>query len=244
VLPVLRISDGCGNLDTFAWAEILALTAYPSNEVARREFATVVAFHWLVQAETEEDYTYLLGQLATSIPALLMARSLPEVMHGGHASTRAGAPYGELLLFLLSARACHKDYKPSITKGISILSERLQTTKAFASKRTLWRRWRQYKPVAHFHALNLLNRAEFDGEVSAENIPASAVLFVDDLLGYLSRAEKLRTLAEQFGIVKRGELWSVPADLCVPESDFLPPPLPAESLAALRTYRAAHSRKP
>ena len=50
-------------------------------------------------------------------------------------------------------------------------------------------------------------------------------------------------LAEQFGIVKRGELWSVPADLSVPESDFFPKPLSAPLLAALKDYRAPNSRK-
>lgn len=231
-------------MDPFAWSQILALTAYPDDEHARNEFATVLDFQILVDLEGEDGYVELLADLAPYIGSLLMCRSLPQVAAEGHANTEAGVPCGSLFLFLLSAHAHHRDYRLSLSQAVRVVSDLLQRgTDSRVSERTLWRAWSRFRPVAHLQAWHLIQKKKLHDSPTPEEMMAQATLFAEDLPRYLAHAERLRLLAEQYGIVEKGELWSVPSDLELPEIDFQPTPLSDAEMQGLRSTRAPHGRE-
>jgi hypothetical protein len=228
----------------------MARVAYPDNDDAQVEFSTVMLFQTIMAHQDLDNYEQLLDLAKPLIPNLLEARPLGEVLRAASESMADGWVAGRLLLFLIRAMTHHQELRPSVTKGIHVLLQKYRNTKnrkgadLFTGERTLWEKWRRYKPIAHFHAQiqHGILTGEYLQEPSRDTALAMANLASENFLEYLSRAESFRLLAERLRIVHPGELWSVPPDVELPSVEFEPGPLSDFELNALRTYRPPHAK--
>lgn len=240
-MATLPISDGSGNLTTFAWAFVLAVTAYPDNEEAQSELITVLACDLAFKHEGLPEYEEIFAGVKTFLPSLLHARPYEHVIKSMGEAIGEGWMAGRLLIFLLRAAAHHGELRPNVTKGVSVISQGYKNKRdgrgrhVYTSKRNVWENWQRYKSAAHFHAHFQLQL--MIAEAEGREPPTDPSDLTDKLDETIAAAESFRRLAEQYRFVVPGELWSAPSDLVLPELEFEPGPLAGAELDLLKRYK-------
>lgn len=243
-MPVLRISNGEGQLTEDAGSEILSAMLAPDDEDFRVRHRVVTDCFALFADAIERGETSVPIPTAT-FGLILESPTLEELQ----AAALRRFSYGELAGFVLGLVViCAEQYPKhaSLSRAVEALEtvalkggtmpdgSPLPRSRAF-----LLKQWSVFKPVAHLYAA-------YEAVVWGKMHPLE--VFQDETVVHLLAAsEHFRRKGESLVVKHRsseetlltpGEAWMPPPDLQIPEIRLEDTRIPDEVLEAMKNYRA------
>lgn len=244
-MPILNYFNEDGEPSPLAFAQVIAVSAYPQDEEKQQQVFASLATRVLLEIP---DWETKIPSAIGLLPVLYESPEPAEVLRrmAKHAGSSWAA--GEILLILIMASVQHPELQVTPTKVISVLPDILLGTKTYGGDpvmvrpRTLWSAWSKFKPVSHFHAVRqiwLQDATTLDGPEIKEYVS----LVANQLPDFLAFAEALRLKGVELRFLDDEETWRPPPGLKLAPTQFEIPPLADEMLEALRRYRPEHSKE-
>jgi hypothetical protein len=253
------VTNGNGMLSPFAGINVLAVMIYPRDADARNELLATVKTADISETLTSRLQGTMPKRSLQQLLALLVAEQIEdeggieilsrtrgldavqnEMLHRVNRGQIAGA-----VLLKIARLALGRPPFASVKKAAFLLEQELggwQEQHEIAvptSSRRIQEMWEEYKPAAHLWAAMWL------WERGVETVPFYTT---ETLLTFLAQAEILR----QFGLLSYPhgrtrpfldlhEVWKLPPDLFLPETQIEMAPLTERELSILQNYRAPSS---
>lgn len=199
---------------------------FPRESDADKRQRWIAAFKLLNYSEIESNEPIPAATRTWLAELWKLDQSPRRTLHDGLDRVSRAFVCGMILHRLLILRKHHPRHF-GVGRAIVLLEMEAEQVDLPTSESSAKKAWAYFKPVSHFWSAMVFTVATIEGGLLP--VLVSEIAFSD----FLALAEGFREAAESAGLVRRREVWSLPAELAPESTEIEFPPLADDLLGFL-----------